>query len=279
MHIRYACVAAMVAVMLGALTPATAASPEERRLVIIEAPGNLLTKLARERMRKAIADVAVGQGLTVVPPETMPTKLLSCEIPACLPSVAAASGAVFVVRVDAKFVKESFKLAVELWNSDAGKLLGRERKDCPICDEQDLWGSAALLVQRLLDEALHASVTPPPPPPVPAPSLPIGVTTSPTPTATPAVKPGSRLLEYSGLALCVVGLAAIGVGAYYLAVDGEPVSKGSDFDRDTRKFGLPVAIGGGVALAAGAGLLAWSFWPGPTKVALGPSGISVAGRF
>jgi hypothetical protein len=217
----------------------------------------------------------VGQGLTVVPADALPAKLSTCDIPGCLPSLAAASGAIFVLRVEARFVKESFKLALELWNSDAGRQLGQERKDCPICDEQDLWGSAALLAQGLLDHALHEPAKPvaqPAPPPVPR----VGVT---APPPAPGPARSTRIAEYSGVALCVAGLTAIGLGAYYIAVDGEPTAKDSDFLRDTRKLGLPMAIAGGVAVAAGAGLLAWSFWPGPAKVSIGPSGINVAGRF
>jgi hypothetical protein len=186
-----------------------------------------------------------------------------------------------VLRVDAKFVKESFKLAIELWNSDAGKLLGRDRRDCPICDEQDLWGSAALLAQGLLDHALHE-----PAKPAQAPPSPPGQTSAPRPAVEvppPAreleARPSARVAQYSGLALSLAGLAGIGIGAYLVAVDGESVGKNSDDVRDTMKYGLPTTIAGGVALLAGAGLLAWSFWSGPAKVSVGPSGVQVAGRF
>jgi len=77
----------------------------------------------------------------------------------------------------------------------------------------------------------------------------------------------------------LAGLTALAAGAYYLSVDGDSAGFHSDRVRDTGKYGLPMAIAGGVALASGAGLLAWSFWPGPAKVSAGPSGVQVAGRF
>jgi hypothetical protein len=282
MQIRFLCVAVLVAVLLGTGDRAAAAALEERRLLILEAPGNVLTKSARERLTKAIAEVATRHGLALASAEALPVKLLGCELPGCLSPIAAATGAIFVLRVDAKFAKESFNLVVELWNSDAGKLLGHDRRDCPICDEQDLWGSAALLTQGLLDRALRE-------PPkaatsvVAQPSDPRALRIAQPATSPPATQveamQTSPLIEYGGLALCVAGLAGIGVGAYYVSVDGDVVGQQTDEVRDTRKYGLPMTIAGGVALVAGAGLLAWSFWSGPMKLAVGPSGISLAGNF
>jgi hypothetical protein len=279
MRIRFLCVAVMVGLLLGASGRAIAAPAEEKRLVVIEAPGSVLSKTAKERLHGAITEVALQHGLTMASSKTLSEKLLACDLPGCLPPIAAASGAIFVLRVDARFAKESFKLVIELWNSDEGKLLGRDRRDCPICDEQDLWGSAALLVQGLLDRALrepakavsgHLSGT--------------GAAQITSPAASPVVSqvgsetPG-RAAEYSGFALSVAGLAALATGIYYLSVDGNSAGYHSDRVRDTAKFGLPMTIAGGVALASGVGLLAWTFWPRSARVSIGPSGLQVAGRF
>jgi hypothetical protein len=272
MRIRVSCAAALVAALAGA--SASAAAPaEEKRLLVLEAPGNVLTKAARERLQAAIGEVAAGHGLVLASAKTLPAKLLGCDLPGCLSPIAAASGAIFVLRVDAKFVKESFKLSVELWNSDQGKLLGRERRDCPICDEQDLWGSAALMTQGLLERALRE-----PSKPAPAPPATRLVTRPVTPEVAqaPVATPG-RALQYTGLALSVAGLAVLGTGIYYWSVDGDPARP--DFVRDTRKYGLPMTIAGGAVLAAGAGILVWSFRSGPAKISVGPSGLRVTGRF
>jgi hypothetical protein len=287
MHIRFPCVLVLVGIGLWPGPPSLAAPAEEQRLLVIEAPGNVLTKAARERLHAAIAEVAVGHGLTLASPKSLPDKLLRCDLPGCLPPIAAASGALFVLRVDAQFAKESFKLAIELWNSDEGKLLGRDRRDCPICDEQDLWGSAALLTQGLLERALRE-------PARPAALLPAKVTSAPVAAFAPAPAPAPAaaplapqvqarmphpVVAYSGFALMLAGLAAIGVGGYYIAVDGEPACNRCDWVRDTEKFGLPVAVAGGVALAGGAGLLAWSYWSGSSEIAVAPGQLRMAGRF
>jgi len=286
MHIRVPCAAVVVGVFLGAGWRAMAAPAqpshlshpsEERRLVVVEAPGNVLTKAARERLHAAIADVAIRNGLAAVSSKTLPEQLLTCALPGCLPPIAAASGAIFVLRLDAKFAKESFKLVVELWNSDDGKLLGTDRRDCPICDEQDLWGSAALLTQGLLERVLREPVKS-------APAFEASgeqAVTPAAPTSIPEVHaaPSGPLGKYLGLGLSVAGLATAALGVYYLAIDGNSAGNQSDRVRDTGKYGLPMTIAGGVALVSGLGLLTWHFWPGRTEVSLGPSGLQLAGRF
>jgi hypothetical protein len=279
MQIRVPCVAVLVAVLAGVSVRAAAAPAEERRLLVLEAPGNVLTKVARERLQAAIAEVAAGHGLTLASVKTLPDKLLSCDLPGCLPPIAAASGALFVLRVDAKFAKESFRLSVELWNSDEGKLLGRDRRDCPICDEQDLWGSAALITQGLLERALRESAKSAPAQAVNADGNRLAAPAASAAGAqVPAASPGLAL-RHSGLALSVAGLTALVSGIYYWSVDGDVACSQCDRVRDTRKFGVPMTVAGGVALACGLGLVGWSFWSGPAKISVGPSGLRVAGKF
>ena len=293
MRIRVGCVAVLGVLFLGTGARASTPSAEERRLLIFEAPGNVLTKAVRGRLHAAIAEVAVGRGLTLASPQALPARLRGCKLPGCLSPVAAATGAIYVLRVDAKFAKESFSLTIELWNSDIAKLLGRDRRDCPICDEQDLWGSAALMTQELLDRALQQAAGASPVAAIQPksqgsergmvslpPASSTSATTSPS-AALPQIESGraSSVAEYAGIGLALGGLAVIGMGAYYISVDGDSVGEKTDRVRDTRKYGLPMTIAGGVVLAAGAGLLAWSYWYGTTRVSLGPSGINVAGRF
>jgi len=251
----------------------------EKRLVIVESPGSHLSKKARENLRIAIGDVVTRHGLQMVPSQTLTDKLLRCDLPGCLPQIAGASGALLVLRVEAKYAKESFKLAIDLWNSDEGKLLGHDERNCPICDEQDLWGSAALLVQGLLDRALHEVGLPIEPPPAP-----VNVTTpsslAPSLVAhQPQPERSGTWTEYAGLTLAVAGAAMIGTGIYYIAVDGDRACTRCDWLHDTSKDGQRLAIGGGAALAVGTGLLLWRFWPSAPAVSLGPSGLKVAGRF
>jgi hypothetical protein len=247
-----------------------------RRLVIVESPENRLSKEARDHLREAIGDVVSAHRLGQVSSQALPEKLLRCDLPGCLPQIAAATGATLVLRVEAAYAKESFKLAVELWNSDEGKLIGREARDCPICDEQDLWGSAALLVQGLLDRGLRASKPAPEEPPprtLASPALAV--------TDTEPAQSGAWA-GYTGAPLALLGAGLLGAGIYYMAVDGKSACERCDWRRDTMADGRRLAIGGGAILAVGAGLLLWRFWPASPAapaVSLGPSGLRFTGRF
>ena len=285
MNLRFPCLAALAWLLLRGSSSAHAAeTAADKRLVVIEpSSSSQLSKSAKERLRKAIAEVVTRNGITLVPPATLPDRLLHCEIPGCLPQIAAATGATLVLHVQACFGKESFKLSVHLWNADEGKLLGKDGRDCPICDEQDLWGSAALLTQGLIEHGLRqpekvsplippsAAVALPSPPPAPL------VT---APAAPPVEAKGpNRFVEYSGLALAAVGLATLVAGSYLMAVDGNSACSKCDHVRDTSRYGRPMVIAGGVALLGGAGLVTWSLWPANTQVAVGPSGLQLSGRF
>lgn len=116
--------AVMTWLLAGALVSSPAMAGGEARLLILEAPGNVVTKSGREQLRAALAGVVERQGLQVAPPKALPDRLLRCNFPDCLPQLAAASGATYVLRVSAKYAKESFKLAIEIWHTEQEKLLG-----------------------------------------------------------------------------------------------------------------------------------------------------------
>jgi hypothetical protein len=281
MRVGFSSIAVLLALAASAGRSSAMTADGDKRLMLIESPANHLSKSVKEHLRTAIGEVAARQGLKVVPSQTLPDKLLRCDLPGCLPQIAAASGATLVLRVEAKYAKESFKLGIELWNSDEGKLLGREDRDCPICDEQDLWGTAALLVQGLLDRSLHEAKPAPTEPTreistVPAAASP--ATTTVTAAKAAPAHPGN-LVGYAGLALTVAGASLLATGIYYLVVDGRAACEHCDLVRDTSKYGLPMTLGGGVAAAAGVSLLLWRFWPSAPAVSFGPSGVLVAGRF
>lgn len=279
MRVGFFYIALLISVLAPAARATGMADDSEKRLVIVEAPGSHLSKKAHDQLHTAIGEVVIRRGLQLVPSQTLTDKLLRCELPGCLPQIAGATGAMLVLRVEAEYAKESFKLVIDLWNSDEGKLLGHEERDCPICDEQDLWGSAALLVQGLLDrvarEARPVSEPPPfrastPAPPPAAPGLSLG---QPVPAASHA------WIGYTGVGLALAGAAVLGTGIYYIAVDGDHACDHCDWLRDTKTDGRRLAIGGGAAVAVGAGLAAWGFWPSAPAISLGPSGLMVAGRF
>jgi hypothetical protein len=282
MNSRFSCLATLAWLLARGSALADPAPADDKRLVVIEpsSPGQL-SKGTKEQLRKEIAEVVNRNGIRLVPSSTLPDRLLHCELPGCLPQIAAASGASLVLRVDARFAKESFKLTLHLWNADEGNLLGKDGRDCPICDEQDLWGSAALLTQGLLEQALRGPTkaapqslpiaTPPVPPPTPL------LTAPDVPSA--EAKGSGGFVVYSGLALAAAGLATLVVGSYYIGVDGKSACFQCDKVRDTSKYGWPMAAAGGVALLGGVGLLTWSLWPAHAQATVGPAGLQLAGRF
>ena len=283
MRILFLRVAALAGLLLGACFPCRVSAANDNRLVIVEAPGSLVSKNAKERLRASIEKVVEGQGIQVVPQKILPEKLLRCELPGCLPQIGAASGATYVLRVNARFAKETFKLTIELWHTDDGKRLGNEERDCPICDEQDLYAAAGDLTRGLLAAAASAETSTtvkrvPTPPPVPASAI---LAAQPVPR-TEAERRGNGA-AYAGLALATAGLAAVVVGAYYISVDGDRTGKNGYELRDTRKFGLPMAIAGGAAVVGGIGLIVWKLWPASAStsatISLCPTGVQVAGGF
>jgi len=284
MNLRFSCTAALAWWILRGFTPVLAAPADENRLVVVEPSTSAqLSKNAKERLRKAITEVVTRQGILLVPAATLPDRLVHCEIPACLPQIAAATGATLVLQVEARFAKESFKLGIHLWNADEGKLLGKDGRDCPICDEQDLWGSAALLTQGLLEQALRPPVKASPLLPPSAAVAPHGPSQTPLVSAPATPQPESggagKVANYTGIGLAVAGLAALAVGTYYIHVDGKDACSKCDWNRDTAKYGWPLAIAGGVAVLGGAGVLTWSLWPAHTQLGIGPGGLRLAGRF
>jgi len=122
------------------------------------------------------------------------------------------------------------------------------------------------------------------PPQSPAP--PPAVEVRPKPPAAEVAKPPKKDLGLmiGGSAAALAGAAAMGVGIYYLHVDGQPVCRAGesapcDFERDTRTFGdVMLASGSGVFLL-GAAVFFWGFYSDDTGVAVAPTGMVVRGRF
>lgn len=126
-------------------------------------------------------------------------------------------------------------------------------------------------------EPAKAQAAPAPPPSVP----PLEKRQAPPP-AKPPKKNLGLMLGGSGVALA--GAAAMGIGLYYLHVDGRAVCKAGesapcDFERDTKTFGdVMLASGSGVFLL-GAAAFFWGFYSDTTAVAVTPTGMVVTRRF
>jgi hypothetical protein len=130
-------------------------------------------------------------------------------------------------------------------------------------------------------DAAAAGPAPEPPPPAKTEAPPVEQRQAP-PAAKPPKKNVGLMLGGSGVALA--GAAAMGIGLYYLHVDGRPVCRAGevapcDFERDTRTFGdVMLASGSGVFLL-GAAAFFWGFYSDTTAVAVTPTGMVVTRRF
>jgi hypothetical protein len=142
------------------------------------------------------------------------------------------------------------------------------------------------MLDHLSRRAATAAVTPPtvpavvpPPAPAVAPIVPVPVVTA------PVEHPASRA-PLPAIGLTIGGAVVAAVGVSLLVADGRCSQSSCDPNvphqvYDTEKIGLPVTIVGGVAALAGAG---WWIYEAMNphqaiSVSVGPSGLSIAGRY
>jgi hypothetical protein len=128
--------------------------------------------------------------------------------------------------------------------------------------------------------------------PAPAPPPPAKIEAA----AAPAVEKGPALparakppkknlgLMLGGSGVALAGAAAMGIGLYYLHVDGRPVCRAGetapcDFERDTRTFGDVMLASGSGVLLLGAAAFFWGFYSDTTAIAVTPTGMVVTRRF
>jgi hypothetical protein len=97
-------------------------------------------------------------------------------------------------------------------------------------------------------------------------------------------RPGAPARRWAGGALVVAGLAAVGTGIGWVAIDGHtncnpPPGGRCDQVYDTKTQGWIAIVGGAVAIAGGATLFLWKGGEHTTSVAVGPGSLVLRGSF
>jgi hypothetical protein len=237
----------------------------------------------RREIAEAVSTAVERAGGQIVAPPQAPEECASQE---CVKRVGSASGATYVLVIDAAFDQDSFKLHLDMWSASSGDHLDGEGQDCDGCTVNDLTKALRDRTTLLCDRVFRAEQsTPTPklvaPPPVPSPTAApaLSVTTTvPPPVHQPALQSGKLIL---GGSLAALGIAGIVTGSVYLHEDGEQTNCESVCRSvyNTRTLGISVLAGG---LVAG-GIGGWLLWSALTAhdatVAVGPGSIAIAGRF
>jgi hypothetical protein len=152
---------------------------------------------------------------------------------------------------------------------------------------KDGGASEPAAMQPATGDAGRAELAEPPKAEVAAmPAPPSAPAKPPPPPAREAPKPPKKSpgLMLGGSAAALAGAAAMGVGIYYLHVDGRPLCRPGeiapcDFQRDTRTFGDAMLAGGSGVFLLGAAAFFWGFYSDDTGVAVAPTGMVVTRRF
>jgi hypothetical protein len=239
------------------------------------------TQKLKPAVRQAVAAAMDDQSVAMIPMESVTAEDLACAEPACFVSTAKRVGASYVLLVQGVANPAGYRLSLDLRDGETGRSLGTDGKDCELCAEDQFAPTIRERVSKLWTRVMRESAAPTPAAPV---------------AATPAAdRPGVDLSSIppwweqprpvAGLALGVAGLAAIGIGIYYIAVDGNASESSSTADhpiilRDTSKWGWTLAGVGGVAALAGASMFIWGRDDGThVDVVMGPTSVGLHGKF
>jgi hypothetical protein len=264
------CVAATIASVLVGSAAIAVAQPA--RVAVLEPSASNLPGVEPHALQTAVASALAAKGVDVVPAGKIEPELAVCTAPSCYVTVAGATNATHVLRVEGLYANDGYTLQLEVWNRATGKLTRGERHHCEICAPRDMVGAAydqtaVLWTQQAATDAQA---------PAAAPTAPAAPT--PAPTSGPAVKPLWPWIVGG------VGVAALGTGIALVAMGKESGCPNATYDECGKKRDLApagYAVGGaGLALvgAAVAGYLL-SGRPADTTVALTPNGLAIGGRF
>jgi len=233
-------------------------------------------------VRQAVASALDDLSVTMVSPEDLTLEDSACTDAACYASLAKRTGATYVLLVQGVANPAGYRLSLDVRDGETGRSLGTDGKDCELCAEDQfaptIKDRVTKLGTRVMKEnaasaqggaaAVAGSAT-----------QRSGVDVSSIPPWWEQPRP------MIGLGLGVAGLAAIGVGIYYVAVDGN-VSKSSPLSnhpiivRDTGKWGWTLVGVGGVAALAGTSMFIWGRDDGTqVEVVMGPASLGLHGKF
>lgn len=244
-----------------------------------------------EPHRRAIeANLARGlktAGLAVAD-EPSPPETPLCATAACWAELAHRHESDLVVQADVTGVGRAYRLTLEVWNAAAGQSLAREELVCGSTDPCPTVARQVRELARELGRRARKRLNEAPPPVAqlpPTPPLPPATAAPPNLTLQASARPvppprRRRLLPWVAMGGGVV-LLAVGTSLFFLdgsETDCRQVTSGEVCFRlrDTRPTAYVV---GALGAALTGGGLAWLLIGSHAAVALGPTGLRLAGRF
>ncbi len=152
-------------VMAAQLSVVGVALAEQPRVAIVPALTlEASSKSTLEADARAALVKAVGAQADAVLLPKLSRDKATCAEPQCLRQLANSVRATHVLRVQASYGRESFKLTEELWNTEAGNLIASRERDCEVCSPSDLVKAmrevTTALCARLTSEAPAPKVEP-----------------------------------------------------------------------------------------------------------------------
>jgi hypothetical protein len=250
------------------------------------------TEKLRKEARAAINEALMDQSFESIPVNKPGGK--TCESPSCFASLAKESDALYTLVVQGTAGATGYRIAMDLREGSTGRTLGSDSKECELCDAKDFRKAVRERTSTLVAR-VHQELAAAPPPVTPDPKIdepPVNVKNEkidlpvPAPIPEPVVRTfWQQPIPLIGLGLGAVGAGLLGVGAYYLAVDGKNTCRAGDVDscfyqRDTGTFGWAMLGTGLATMAGGTALVIWGRdSANGVNVAILPQQVWLHGRF
>ena len=262
-----------------------AAAFAQAKVVVVDTVQS--TSRLKLSLRQAVASALDDLSVAMVSPEELSLEDSACTEAACYASLAKRTGASYVLLVQGVANPAGYRLSLDLRDGETGRSLGTDGKDCELCAEDQFAPTIKDRVTKLGTRVMKENEV----------SAQAGASAStPAVAASPAQRPGVDVSAIPpwwvqprpmiGLGLGVVGVAAIAVGIYYIAVDGNVTKSSSAGNhpgimlRDTGKWGWTLVGVGGVAALAGTSMFVWGRDDGTqVEVVMGPASLGLHGKF
>jgi hypothetical protein len=278
------------------LAAPTVAIIETQNTGIISSPTEAVDRpRARREIAGAVSAAAEAIGATIVPvAQLQAAGLAECSSSGCPKRIGAATGATFVLVVDAAFDLDTFKFHLDMWSASTGDHLDGEGRDCDGCSLNDftraLRDRTTLLCERVFHSQAASSARAPggthdlnpkqptaAAPPLIGPGASVGGT---GPNGAPSAWPAR--LAIAGM---VVGVAAIATGAVVLSRNNDLDCSAGDASpcafRKNTKWGGGLLVAGGAIAAGASGIVLYRVLSPDRDVvtSIGPAGLSLQSRF
>jgi hypothetical protein len=247
---------------------------------------------ARRQIEATVATAAAHAGAELVQSSQLAAAgLADCSAADCFKRIGSATGASYVLVVDAMFDQDAFKIHLDMWSAVTGEHLDGDGRDCDGCSVNELMNALQDRTTLLCERVFRAQASAPPirnpgdlvlPPSAPAPVL---VT---PPSNQPPEKTGPSL-RWLGWTLIGAGVAAGAASAVFFAINhnqggcpATPIAGDPDACALERKTITPAIVSAAVAAGAlvGGGIILLRTKKNDSGLALSlqPLGLTLGGR-